>query len=75
MAILSVSVPEDLKHKMEILDEVNWSAVARKAFEEKVIQITFLKKIASKSKLTNKDADKISKEINQNIAKKFKVIN
>ena len=32
-------------------------------------------KLGRASKLTEKDADKISKEINQNIAKKFKVIN
>ena len=39
MGTLSVSVPDDLKVQMEELDEVNWSAVARKAFEEKVKEV------------------------------------
>jgi len=56
MATLSVAVPEDLKEKMSGLEEVNWSAVARKAFEEKVKEIEFMKRMANKSKLTEKDA-------------------
>lgn len=72
MATMSVSVPEDLKEKMEILEEVNWSAVARKAFEEKVKQIDFFKALASKSKLMEKDADQISRKINDAMSKKFR---
>lgn len=72
MATLSVAVPEELKEKMSELEEVNWSAVARKAFEEKVKEIEFVKKLASKSKLTEKDAQELSDKINKNMAKKFK---
>lgn len=74
MGTLSVSVPEDLRQKMIVLEEVNWSAVARKAFEEKVKQIEFLKRIARKSKLSEKDAAEISNKINKNIAEKFRGI-
>ncbi len=69
MATLSVSVPDELKQKMLELDEVNWSAVARNAFEEKIGQITFFKKMASKSKLTEKDAQELGKKINEKIDK------
>ena len=72
MGTLSVSVPDDLKEQMIKLDEVNWSAVARKAFEEKVKEVEFLNKIALKSKLTEKDAEEISNKINKSMAKKFK---
>ena len=72
MATLSVSVPDDLREKMDQLDEINWSAVARKAFEEKVKQIEFLKRLATKSRLTEEDAEKISKKINERMAKKFR---
>ena len=54
------------------LDEINWSAVARKAFENKIEQVEFLKKIAAKSKLTEKDAEELSKKINKGMAQKFK---
>ena len=71
MTTLSVSVPDNLKSKMDKFDEVNWSAVARKAFEEKVNQIDLLKKLVKKSKLTEKDAEEISRKINKSMAKKF----
>ena len=71
MGTMSVSVPDDLKERIAQLDEVNWSAVARKAFEEKVKEIDILKEIASKSELTEKDAKEISARINQNIVRKF----
>ena len=71
MATLSVSVPDILKHKMESLEEINWSAVARHAFEEKIQQIDFMKKMASKSKLAEKDAEEISNKISASASKKF----
>ncbi|MEK6938780.1 MAG: hypothetical protein AABX04_07100 [Nanoarchaeota archaeon] len=71
MGTLSISVPDDLREQMIKLDEINWSAVARKAFEEKIKQIELFKKIVSKSKLTEKDAEEISTKISESMAKKF----
>ena len=71
MTNLSVSVPEELRQRMAKLDEVNWSAVARKAFEEKVQQIEFMKSIANRSKLTEEDAKDISRKINKAMAQRF----
>ncbi len=71
MATLSVSIPDKLKWQMKKLDDVNWSAVARQAFEERVEQIMFLKKLANKSKLTKKDAKELADKINRKAAKKF----
>jgi len=72
MATLSVSVPDELKKKMSELDVINWSAVARKAFEEKVKEIEILENIAKKSKLTKKDAEDISRRINEGMTKRFR---
>lgn len=72
MGTLSVSVPEDLRKKMLELDEINWSAIARKAFENKVDEVYFLKSLASKSRLTEKDAKELSDRINRNMAKTFR---
>ena len=71
MATLSVAVPDTLKKKMTQLEEVNWSAVARHAFEQKVNQIEFLKSLAKKSTLNVKDAEEISTKISKGMAKKF----
>lgn len=72
MATLSVSVPDGLKERIGQLDEINWSAVARKAFEEKLKEVEFLKRIAAKSKLTEKDAQEISKKVHESMASKFR---
>ena len=72
MGTVSVSVPDELKERIASLEEINWSAVARRAFEEKVREVEFLRKIASKSKLTEKDADEIANKINRGMAKRFK---
>ncbi len=74
MVTLSVSIPEELKQQILELDEVNWSAVARNAFEEKIKQMKLLKSIANKSKLTAKDAEEISKQINESMSKKFRAM-
>ena len=74
MATLSVSVPDDMKEKMEHMDEINWSAVARKAFEEKIKQVEFMHTIGNKSKLSKKDAEEISDTINKNVSKRFREI-
>jgi len=72
MGTISVSVDEEMKEKISKHEEVNWSAVARKAFEEKLREIEILKTIASKSKLTEKDAMELSKKINENMSRKFR---
>ena len=71
MATLSVAVPDTLKKKMTQMEEVNWSAVARHAFEQKVTQIEFLQSLAKKSKMTTKNAEEIGTKINKSMAKKF----
>ena len=72
MRTVSVAIPDELKVKMGSLEEVNWSAVARRAFEEKIGEIEFLKKLAQKSKLSEKDAVTISGKISKSMAKKFR---
>ncbi|MBN1385999.1 hypothetical protein JW968_03405 [Candidatus Woesearchaeota archaeon] len=71
MVSISVSVPEELRQRMEKHPDINWSAVARKAFEDHVEKIEFFKKLVSKSKLTEKDAKEIADKINENVGKRL----
>ena len=71
MSTVSVSVPDELKAKMLELDDVNWSAVAKKAFEQKISDIEFFKKISEKSKLTEKDAKELAHMVNKAASKRF----
>ncbi|MFH0955064.1 MAG: hypothetical protein V1777_03085 [Candidatus Micrarchaeota archaeon] len=70
MVSMSVSVPEELKQKLDEFDEVNWSAVARKAFEERVSQLELLDKLTEKSTATEKDVLVLGRKIRRGIAKR-----
>jgi len=69
MVNITLSVSEELKKRLQKYDEVNWSAVTRRALEEHLNKMEIAEKIASKGKLTRKDADEISKLIKRDIAK------
>lgn len=72
MVSVTLSVPEDLKKKMDEFPEMNWSEVARGAIREKVVKLEFLKHFASKSELTEEDAIRLGKEVSKAVAKRFK---
>jgi len=70
MVNVTLSVPSELKHKMDSFAEINWSAVAREAFNEKISDLEFIKKFKSKSTLTEEDAVRLGKELNKNLSKR-----
>ena len=67
MPTITLSVPEELKEEMEKSKFINWSAVAREAIRIKVYQLKILDSIASKSKLTEKDAIEIGRKIKKSM--------
>lgn len=71
MVNITLSVPEDLKEELQKHDEVNWSAVIRRALQEHLRKIQIVERIAQKSKLTKKDVEEISKKINGSVAKEL----
>lgn len=70
MTNMTLSIPEELHKKMKQMSEVKWSEIARRAIEERVNDLEIMNKIASKSKLTKKDVEEISKKIKRGIAKR-----
>ena len=71
MPTITLSVPEELKHEMDKSKVINWSAVAREAIREKILELKILHDIASKSKLTEKDALEIGRKIKKSMWKKY----
>ena len=71
MPTITLSVPEELMKKMKMFKEIRWSEVARRSIEERVSDLETINRIASKSKLTQKDADEIAKRIKSRMATKF----
>lgn len=70
MVNITLAVPAELKQKMDLFAEINWSAVARGAFDDKVKDLEFIKKFKAKSTLTEEDAIRLGRELNANLAKR-----
>ena len=68
---MTLAIPEELMKKMRKFQEIRWSEVARKAIEQRTNELEIIEKIASKSKLTQEDANKISKKIKTRANKRF----
>jgi len=73
MSKISVRLPDDLKKSMEERSEMNWSEVARKAFEKELKKLELADSIASKSELTAEDVEEIGEKVKKGIAEKHDV--
>ena len=75
MANITISVPEDLKHKMDSLPELNWSETIRAFLAEKVNRAVLLKKLdrmLENSELTENDCLKLGEKVKEGMLKKYK---
>ncbi len=72
MPTLTLSIPVELKDKMDKLSEINWSEIARRAISEKVKEYLVFEKLVSESKLTEEDASKLGKLVNRGLHKRYK---
>lgn len=74
MTTMTLAVPSELKDKMEKFPELNWSEVARQAFIQRIRDLEFLKKFKSDSNLTEEDTLRLGRELNKNLAKRYKKV-
>jgi hypothetical protein len=72
MANVSVSVSDDLKRKMDGLKIINWSEVARQAFDQKIHDIELLNHMASKSRLTEADALQLGRKVSAGLSSRLR---
>ena len=72
MAEIVVKIPEELKQEMDRAPSVDWSKVARDAIRERSARLALLRAIASKSKLTEKDALELGKKVNRGLHERYK---
>ncbi len=71
MVTITLAVPTELKKKMDKYKVLNWSAVAREAFEGKIMDLEFLEHFKSESKLTEQDAVRLGRELNKKLSKRY----
>jgi len=75
MVSITLSVPEEVKQKMEKFAWLNWSALAREAFLKKMKQLEILEKFEKdfeNSELTDEDCIKLGRELREDISKRRK---
>ncbi len=71
MVSITLSVPEDLKHKMDQFKDINWSAVAREAVKKKINLLEQFREFTKDSTFTEEDALRLGREVNKRVAKRF----
>lgn len=75
MANITISVPKELKEKMNKFPEINWSKMTRILLSQKIKRLELLKEldeILADSKLTDEDCEKLGKKLKKEIAKDYK---
>lgn len=72
MVTMTLAVPNELKSKMEVFPEINWSEVARQAFMQKLKDMEFLKKFKSESKISEADALRLGKEVSKAVSNRLR---
>ena len=71
MVTITLAVSAELKQDMEKFPEMNWSAVARAAIQQKIRDLEFLKEFTRDSELTENDALRLGKKVSQAMGKRF----
>ena len=70
MVSITLSVPEEIKNEMDKFQEINWSAVAREAIKNRLIMLKKFKEFTKDSTLTEEDALRLGRELNEKLAKR-----
>ena len=68
MPTVTVSVDENLKHRMEEHPEINWSEVARQSFQQKLSELgklDLMNELLKESQLTEDDVDELAALVNK----------
>ena len=71
MPNLTIAIPEELRKKLSEFKVMNWSEVAREAFEKKIIQLRILESFSKDSELTQEDALRLGKKVNEALSKRI----
>lgn len=75
MANLTISIPEELKKKIDLLPELNWSEAIREFLIKKTERAALLKsldKMLENSELTEEDCIRLGREIKEKVWKRHK---
>ncbi len=74
MVSLTLSVPPQLKKRMEKHAKIKWSEVVRAVLTQQLDDLEEADRLASKSRLTQKDVDALAEKADADVAKRWKEI-
>ncbi len=70
MVSLTLSVPPELKSKMDEFPEMNWSEIARQAIRKRLELLRKMDEMFANSELTEEDAIRLGRKVNRSLAKR-----
>lgn len=70
MAEITIRIPEELK-ELALMKRINWQLIIFRKLNEEFEELTRIKRIISKSNLSQEQADKLSDEINLSLADRY----
>ena len=71
MANLTIAISDELRKELSEFKIMNWSEVAREAFEKKIVQLRILESFSKDSELTQEDALRLGRKVNEALSKRF----
>ncbi|MEW5897259.1 MAG: hypothetical protein AB1668_06190 [Nanoarchaeota archaeon] len=72
MVSITLSVPEDVKQEMDSFPEINWSAVAREAIQQRLVMLHKFREFIRDSTLTEEEALQLGCEVSLKARKRHK---
>ncbi|MFA5772781.1 MAG: hypothetical protein WC974_08645 [Thermoplasmata archaeon] len=72
MVSITLSVPEDIKHEMDLFPDINWSAVAREAIKRRLVMLEKFREFTKDSTMTEEDALELGRDVSMKAAKRHK---
>ena len=74
MVSITLSVPPELKKRMDAHTEMNWSEQIRAIVRKQLDALEEMERIASMSKLTENDVEELAARVDRGIAKRLKAM-
>ena len=72
MAELKISLPEELKQEMEEFPNIEWHVVVRRLLKQELDRLLELKRIVSKSELTELDISELAEKVDKSLSQRFR---
>jgi hypothetical protein len=72
MVSITLAVPAEMKHEMDLFPEINWSAVAREAIKKRLEMLEKFREFTKNSTLTEDEALVLGRSVGRSAAKRHK---